>query len=272
MDEKIEEKWSELTLLPEWEEELCQVYRVKKHGKWVMLKCLKPEYRNIKEYETLLEKEFDARYNLAHPNIVMINDFETIPELGHCIITDNVYGESLREIINKRSFTPDLLAKIQTQLPDALAYIQQNHIVHRPLRSEMIMITEEAKNIKLIDVGFDQLNKLKTQNCLEDIYNYGIILKEVLSILPTRLPHLKHIADRCTDTNPKRRYHDVQEVRLAIERRSSNSIYIAIISFIVAMSILLGWLNSRRAPQKVDNPTEQTENTTTNTADNPVKQ
>ena len=36
------EKWTEITLLPEWEEEYYLVYTAKKHGKWVMLKTLKP--------------------------------------------------------------------------------------------------------------------------------------------------------------------------------------------------------------------------------------
>lgn len=242
-------KWSDITLLPEWEEEFYNVYRAKKYGKWVMLKCLKPEYAQRPEFQVLIEKEFDARYNLAHPNIAMINDFEPIEGLGQCIITDNVYGKSLRELIDSKDISPDLLAKIQTQLPDALAYIQENHIVHRPLRPEMILITEEAKNIKLIDVGFDQKNSLPQQSCLEDIYNYGMILKEVLAVIPTKMPHLKHIADRCTESNPRRRYQDIQELRLAIERRSSNSIYIAIIVFIVIMSILLAWLNSRNSPE-----------------------
>ena len=85
-------KWSEITLLPEWEEEFYNVYRAKKYGKWVMLKCLKPEYAERPEFQVLIEKEFDARYNLAHANIAMINDFEPIEGLGQCIITDNVYG------------------------------------------------------------------------------------------------------------------------------------------------------------------------------------
>lgn len=243
------EKWSELTLLPEWEEEFCHVYRVKKYGKWVMLKCLKPEYANIPEYQKMLEKEFDARYNLAHSNIVMINDFEPVEGLGMCIITDNVYGNTLRELIDRKEISSNLLAKIQTQLPDALAYIQENHIVHRPLRPEMILITEEAKNIKLIDVGFDQRNSLPAQDCMEDIYNYGVILKEVLSVVPAKLPYLHHIADKCTEHNPKRRFHDVQALRLAIERRSSNTIYTAIIIFILVMSTVLAWLNSRKMRQ-----------------------
>ena len=41
----------------------------------VMIKTLKPEFRDMPEYRAMIEKEFDTRYNLAHPNIVMINDF-----------------------------------------------------------------------------------------------------------------------------------------------------------------------------------------------------
>ena len=30
-------KWTEIELLPEWEEEFYDVYTAKKHGKWLML-------------------------------------------------------------------------------------------------------------------------------------------------------------------------------------------------------------------------------------------
>ena len=39
-------KWTDLTILPEWEEEFYDVYTAKKYGKWVMLKALKEQYRD----------------------------------------------------------------------------------------------------------------------------------------------------------------------------------------------------------------------------------
>ena len=54
-------RWSELTLLPEWEEEIYDVYTVKKHGKWIMLKALKEQYRDDPKYRAIIEKEFDTR-------------------------------------------------------------------------------------------------------------------------------------------------------------------------------------------------------------------
>ena len=47
-----------------------------------MLKTLKPEFKGKEEYEKMIEKEFEVRYNLAHPHIIMINDFEEVPGVG----------------------------------------------------------------------------------------------------------------------------------------------------------------------------------------------
>ncbi len=61
-----------------------------------MLKTLKPDLKENPEFVAMLDREFEVRYNLAHPRIVMINDLEEVPGLGRCIITDDVYGDSLR--------------------------------------------------------------------------------------------------------------------------------------------------------------------------------
>ena len=92
--ESKEARWTEIEHLPKWDEEFYDVYTAKKFGKWVMLKTLKDEFKGQPEFEAMFEKEFDTRYNLAHPNIVMINDFEEVPGIGRCINTDDLYGDS----------------------------------------------------------------------------------------------------------------------------------------------------------------------------------
>lgn len=240
-------KWTEIELLPEWEEEYYNVYTAQKHGKWVMLKTLKPEYADKPEFKAMIEKEFDVRYNLCHPNIVMINDFEEIPGLGKCIITDDVYGKSLRRLIDEDRVTPEILNKIRTNLVDAIDYIQRNHIVHHPIRPETIYFTENVGNLKLIDVGFDQRQHLEPADASEDIFNYGKVLSEVLDKIPEKHLHLRHVAQRCMDPDPKKRYRDIQDLHLAIEHRSGNSLYILLIVFLSLMIILLAWLNSSKS-------------------------
>lgn len=231
-------KWTDLTLLPEWEEEYYDVYTAKKHGKWVMLKALKEQYRGQQHYESMLEREFDTRYNLAHPNIVMVNDYDELPGLGRVIVTDDVYGYSLRRLIDEKRLTPKILHRLQTQLLDAMDYIQENHIVHHPITPRTIIFTEYTENLKLIDVGYDHSDNLSPQDTSEDLRSYGRVLDEVLDHLPAKLPRLRHIAARCRAEGGKQ-YNSISALRLDIEQRTSGQIYLFISIFILLMSCLL---------------------------------
>lgn len=262
-------KWTEITILPEWEEEFYLVYTAKKFGKWVMLKTLKPEYKENPKYQAMIEKEFDIRYNLAHPHIVMINDYEDVPGLGRCIITDDVYGDSLRKLIDEKKITPEIIDKLRRQLVDAMEYIQDNHIVHHPIRPETIIFTENIGNLKLIDVGFDQREYLEPADASEDIYNYGLVLKEALDAMPDKNPALFRIAERCTDSNPRCRYRDVQDLKLAFVQRTSNRLYIMCIAFLLAMILLLAWFSSPYRPATPDE-IQSTVETVTAPAGNPA--
>lgn len=235
-------KWTEIEHLPEWDEEFYEVYTAKKHGKWVMLKTLKPELRDKPEYRSMIEKEFDVRYNLAHPNIIMINDFEEVPELGMCIITDDVYGDSLRKLLDKGEVNADIQEKIVTRLVDAISYIQTNHIVHHPIRPETIIFTENIRNLKVIDVGFDQRENLSPADASEDIYNFGKVLGEVLKATGDRNQRLHKVMERCIAKDPAKRFRDVPDLRMALSGDSNKRLYIVIISFLVVMIAILGWL------------------------------
>ena len=235
-------KWTDMTLLPEWEEEFYNVYTAKKHGKWVMLKALKKVYADDPKYQEMLEREFDTRYNLAHANIVMVNDYELIPDIGMAIITDDVYGYSLRRLIDEKKLSPMILRRIETQLVDAIDYMQENHIIHHPITPDKIIFTEMTENLKLIDVGYDHKSSLTPQDTADDILAYGKILSEVLDNIPNASPRLRKIANKCIDPDPKRRYSSFSELYLAIERRSSSQLYVWLIAFICAMVGLLVWL------------------------------
>lgn len=241
-------KWTEIEHLPEWDEEFYQVYTAKKYGKWLMLKTLKPELRDKPEYKEMIEKEFDVRYNLAHPHIVMINDFEEVPGLGMCIITDDIYGESLQKLIDNGKVDEDVLHKITTQLVEALQYIQSNHIVHYPLTTDRVIFTDKIHNLKLIDVGFDQKNHLTPADMAEDIYNYGVVLNKTLEVLPDKHPDLRRVAVKCMAKDPARRFRDVEALKSALNNHNKNRLYLTIIIFLAIMVIVLAWLNSSWAP------------------------
>lgn len=230
-------KWSDLTLLPEWSEKYYDVYTVKKHGKWVMLKALKKEFADKPEFRRMLEQEFDTRYNLAHANITMVNDLEDVPGVGLSIITDDVYGYSLRRLIDEKRLTPKIVHRLQTQLLDAMEYIQENHVAHVPITPDNIIFTEYNENLKLINVGYAQTDSMTAEDVEQDIRDYGKLLNEVLDRLPTTLPRLRRIARKCEEGD--RQFKSVADVQLAIERRNSNRLYVVLCFFIAFLSALL---------------------------------
>ena len=242
------DRWTEIELLPAWEEEYYDVYTAKKFGKWVMLKTLKPELKDKPEFKALIEKEFDVRYNLAHPNIVMINDFEEVPGLGMCIITDDVFGDSLRKLIDENRVTDKHIEQLKTRLPAAMEYIQLNHIAHHPLRPETIIFTEKIGNLKLIDVGFEQKTALSHEDTNNDIENFGNIILEVLDKTGRHDPDLKRIAERCIGKGVAAPYRDVQSLRMAVDGRSNRGMYVLLASLMVAVIGLLIWILAFATP------------------------
>jgi len=228
-------RWTEIEHLPQWDEEFYLVYTAKKFGKWVMLKTLRPELKGKPEYEQMIENEFDTRYNLAHPNIVMINDFEDVPGVGRSIITDDVYGDSLRKLIDENRLQDHHYRQLKTRLPAAMEYIQQNHLAHHPIRPETIIFTENIGNLKLIDVGFAHTKSLSHHTTDDDLLNYGLIMTEVLKKTGRRDPLVQRVAQRCLSANPKQRFNDVQGLRMALDGGSYKSVLISIIIFLCIM-------------------------------------
>lgn len=242
MNEK-QPRWTEIEHLPEWDEKYYDVYTAKKFGKWVMLKTLKPDLKDKPEMQAMLEKEFDVRYNLAHPHIIMINDLEDVPGIGRCIITDDVYGDSLAKLLREGRVTEEHIKKLRNQLVDALEYIQNNHLQHHPLRPENIIFTENIGNLKLIDVGFEQQKSLTPKDTSEDIYNYGMVVKQVLDQTGIEDSALRRVSDRCIDPDPRKRYRSVHDLRMALANRTDRRIYLLIIAFLSLMVLVLIWLS-----------------------------
>lgn len=246
---ETETRWTEIEHLPEWDEEFYHIYTAKKFGKWVMIKTLRPEFADDPRYQAMIEHEFDVRYSLAHPNIVMINDFEDIPGIGRCIVTDDVYGDSLRKLIDNKKVTPAVIEQLRHQLVNALDYVQSKHIVHPRLTPENIIFTENIGNLKLIDVGYEQRPSLSHQSTSDDMLAYGQVLTEALDAADNHDPVLRRVARRCCDPDPKRRFRDMQQLHLALEGRRSATLSVIIVVFLFLMLLLAIWLMSPYRPE-----------------------
>lgn len=234
---QAQQKWTEIEHLPGWDEDFYDVFTAKKYGKWVMLKALKPQYQDVPRYQKLLEKEFDVRYNLAHPAIVMINDFEEVPGVGMAIITDDVYGTSLQRLIDEKRVTAHHLDQLTHQMVDAMDYIQSHHLVHYPLQAKSVLFTDKIENLKLIDVGFDQHESLTPLAASEDIEAFGRLLNDALDASDHDDKDLRRIANKCI--SPEHRYRNISSLRMALAGRNANHLRAFVIGFLIVMLAVL---------------------------------
>ena len=256
MDESImlSSRFRDLILISESDSGHSRIYKAQRMGKWHILKCLKPEYASQKEYQALLQKEFEIGYQLNHPNIARIIGLEEVEDLGTCIIEEYIEGQTLKEIIQENTLNKGQYQNILLQICEALSYIHHRQIIHRDLKPENIMLTDNGQHVKLIDFGLSDTDdyailkapagtwRYAAPEMVEnlsidqraDIFSLGVIMQE----LPDSSYKIKRIAKRCIRQNKEQRYQSAEEIITALKKKSTLpvallALLIIVISFLV---------------------------------------
>ena len=234
----------------------CEIYRAEKFGQFVVLKALKPQYREDPVYEALLRKEFEIGYGLNAPHICRTWHFRRLPELGNCIEMEWVDGVPLSERFAEEKPSEALLRKIAAELCDAVAYIHARQVIHRDIKPSNILITHSGDNVKLIDFGLadaDDSAILKmpagTQHYLApevlaghdadmrtDIWAVGKVLSELTA--GPRGPHARALRKACRE-NPDERFQHITELKQAFLQPSRRPwLYVAVVLIVAALGLI----------------------------------
>jgi len=170
----------------------------------VALKLLHPYLAKNKEARARFQREAHAIARLHNPAIVEIYDYADDVDEEVFIVMELVKGTTLREFLNERTKKPlpaEGAAIIARQIFTALSAAHENNIIHRDVKPENILISDEG-SIKLSDfgiahlAGLDQMTvtgqilgspafmspehiEMSELDARADIFSVGIILYEM---------------------------------------------------------------------------------------------
>jgi beta-lactam-binding protein with PASTA domain/tRNA A-37 threonylcarbamoyl transferase component Bud32 len=122
------------------------VYKAKCHllNRFVAVKVLRPELVDNEEFVVRFKRESQAAASLAHPNIVNMYDVGQEDDT-HYIVMEYIDGKTLKEFIREKGrLTSEEAVKICSQICSALNHAHNNHIVHRDIKPQNILMTKDG--------------------------------------------------------------------------------------------------------------------------------
>ncbi len=182
---------------------MSDVYKAKDHklNRPVAVKVLKQEFSENANFVSKFRAEAQAAAGMMHPNIVNVYD---VGEEGgtQYIVMELVEGITLKKYIEKKSrLSVKEATSIAIQVSMGIEAAHNNHIIHRDIKPQNIMISRDGK-VKVTDFGIAKAvsSNTITSNVMgsvhytspeqarggysdekSDIYSLGITLFEMLT-------------------------------------------------------------------------------------------
>ena len=182
---------------------MSDVYKAKDHklNRFVAVKVLKQEFSENANFVSKFRVEAQAAAGLMHPNIVNVYDVGEEKGLNY-IVMELVEGITLKKYIEKKArLSVKETISIAIQVAMGLEAAHNNHIIHRDIKPQNIIISREGK-VKVTDFG---IAKAATSNTItsnvmgsvhytspeqarggysdekSDIYSLGVTIFEMLT-------------------------------------------------------------------------------------------
>ena len=133
---------------------MADVYKGKDHklNRFVAIKVLKSDYRTDEVFIKKFLSEAQAAAGLMHPNVV--NVYDVGQDRGiYYMVMELVEGITLKDYIEKKGkLSPKETVSISIQMVTGLQAAHNQHIVHRDIKPQNIIISKDGK-VKVTDFG-----------------------------------------------------------------------------------------------------------------------
>lgn len=213
---------------------MSEVYQAKCHtlNRLVAIKVLKDEYSQDANFVSKFKMEAQAAAGLSHPNIVSVYDVVDEGNL-HYIVMELIEGITLKSyILKKGQLGVKETIGIAIQVAQGLAAAHDQHIVHRDIKPQNMIISRDGK-VKVADFGIARAVSAQTiganavgsvhyispeqakgsySDGRSDIYSLGITMYEMLTgkvpfdgdnPVSVALAHLEEPVEAPSCINPK---------------------------------------------------------------------
>lgn len=138
---------------------MAEVYKAYHAGLSVhrAIKVIHSDLAMAADFRARFQQEAQAVASLRHPNIVQVADFGS-QDGTYYMVMEFVDGQDLKKIIQTEGAMRSIprAVEIVIQLADALAYAHDRHIVHRDVKPENVMLSQDGTPV-LMDFGIARL-------------------------------------------------------------------------------------------------------------------
>ena len=133
------------------------VYKARqpKLNRIVALKILAPERVAEPRFAERFQREAQALARLNHPNIVKVFDFGQADGLYY-LLMEFVDGFSLRQLLQARKISPDVVLAIVPKICEALRFAHEQGVVHRNIKPENVLLDYRGR-VMIADFGIAKI-------------------------------------------------------------------------------------------------------------------
>jgi serine/threonine-protein kinase len=118
----------------------------------VAVKRMRPDALGDPSRRERLRREARAAARLSHPNVVQVYDLEEDEEGGDAIVLEYVQGRTIADLLREGQLPVEQAVELAVQVGEGLAVAHAAGLVHRDLKAENVVVTEEGR-AKILDFG-----------------------------------------------------------------------------------------------------------------------